>query len=426
MKIKSVNAFEVLDSRGQPTVSAQVVLDNGAVGKALVPSGASTGSYEAIELRDGDQVRYHGGGVLQVVQNIKDIIGPAIYGLDPEKQEELDNLLIKLDGTNNKSKLGANSILAVSLAVARAAANGLNLPLYQYLAKFNRSFNGEYLLPLPMLNVLNGGKHANWATDIQEYLVIPVGAKSIAEAVRCGAEVYQSLKKVVKEKGYSILVGDEGGFAPAVKTNAEAFELLKIAVENAGYQLGQDIIFGIDAAATEFYAAGKYNLKKEGLSLNSFELASFYRDLQTKYPVLSLEDIFAEDDWDGFVEFMKNSNGHEQIIGDDLYVTNVERLQKGIDLKASNSILIKLNQIGTLSETIKTINLAHDNGLTTVISHRSGETEDSFIADLAVAMGAGQIKTGAPARSERTAKYNRLIEIEQELRGVSKLANFPF
>jgi len=426
MKIADIKALEILDSRGNPTVSATVILDNGVSGTALVPSGASTGSYEAVELRDGDKTRYQGLGVLTAVRNIEEKIKPALLGLNPEENEKIDALLIDLDRTPNKAKLGANAILAISLACARAAANGLGQPLYQYLTKFNPDFKGQYELPIPMLNILNGGKHANWATDIQEYLILPIGAKSIAEAIRIGAEIYQSLKKVIKEKGYSISVGDEGGFAPAVASNEEAFKLLTQAVEAAGYVLGQDIIFGIDAAATEFYSDGVYKLKKENKILNGSELSDFYRDLATRYPLYSYEDIFAEDDWDSFRDFTALHNNSAQIIGDDLYVTNVKRLERGIKEKSTNSILIKLNQIGTLSETIRAVLLARKNGLTAVISHRSGETEDAFIADLAVALGTGQIKTGAPARSERTAKYNRLMAIEAELGNQAHYAAWPF
>ena len=426
MKIKNIKALEILDSRGNPTVAATVILDNGAQGTAMVPSGASTGSHEAVELRDGDTNRYNGLGVLTAVKNIQDKILPALVGLDAEKQAAIDKTMIDLDGTENKAKLGANAILAVSLACARAAAAGLNLPLYEYLARLNPDFNGHYELPVPMMNVLNGGKHANWATDIQEYLILPVGAKTIADAVRVGAEIYQSLKKVLKERDYNITVGDEGGFAPAVASNEETFSLLAEAVRTAGYVLGEDVVFGIDAAATEFYADGAYNLKKENKTLTGQELMGFYTDLQAKYPIYSFEDVFAEDDWESFKEFTAANKNLAQVVGDDLYVTDIKRLEKGIAEKSSNSILIKLNQIGTLTETIKAILLARRHGLTAVISHRSGETEDAFIADLAVALGVGQIKTGAPARSERTAKYNRLLEIETELGNRAAYARFPF
>jgi len=426
MKIQDIKALEILDSRGNPTVAATVILDNGARGMALVPSGASTGSYEAVELRDGDQSRYGGAGVLVAVKNILDYIRPALIGLDAQDQEKIDGVMIELDGTENKAKLGANAILAVSLAVARAAASGLNIPLYKYLTKFNPDFNGHYVLPIPMMNVLNGGKHANWATDIQEYMIFPIGAKTMAEAVRICAEIYQNLKKVLRAHDYNITVGDEGGFAPAVASNEETFYLLAEAVKAAGYELDKDIIFGIDAAATEFFLDGAYHLKKENKVLTGPELAAFYADLQTRYPIYSCEDIFAEDDWASFRDFTALNAGRVQVVGDDLYVTNVKRLERGIAEKTTNSILIKLNQIGTLSETVKAILLARQNTLTAVISHRSGETEDAFIADLVVAMGTGQIKTGAPARSERTAKYNRLMEIASELGEQGAYNVWPF
>ena len=426
MKIQNIKALEILDSRGNPTVMATVILQNGLSASASVPSGASTGSYEAVELRDGDKSLYGGSGVRQAVSNIENIIAPALIGQDVTEQKKLDEMMINLDGTENKGKLGANAILGVSMAIARAAALSLNQPLYEYLSRFNPLFSGIYQMPIPMMNVLNGGKHANWATDIQEYMILPIGAKSIAEAVRMGAEIYQNLKKVLKEKNYSISVGDEGGFAPAVSSNEETFSLLSEAVSKAGYKLGTDIVYGIDAAATEFFNGQTYDLKKEGKQMNSAELISFYQDLATRYPVVSFEDVLAEDDWDGFKEFTASFNPPVQVVGDDLYVTNTKRLEKGIETKASNSILIKLNQIGTLTETIAAVNKAHENGLTAVISHRSGETEDAFIADLVVALGTGQIKTGAPARSERTAKYNRLMAIEAELGEKASYASFPF
>lgn len=425
MKIKKIEAWEILDSRGKPTVAAKVILENGVEGSAMVPSGASTGSHEAVELRDDDQNRYHGAGVLQAVLNIEKIIAPALIGSVIYEQEKIDQDLINLDGTPNKGKLGSNAILAVSLACARAAASYHKIPLYQYLTKFNPDFTGQYILPLPMFNILNGGRHANWATDIQEYMILPIAAKDMRQAVRMASEIYHSLKKVLQTKKLSTLIGDEGGFAPAVKSNEEAFSLLQEAVLGAGYQLNKDVIFAIDVAATEFYVSSKYQLNKENKILTTAELAVFYQDLMKKYPILSLEDVFSEDDWSGFKNFLIK-NPDCQVVGDDLYVTDVKRLKKGIDEKASNSILIKLNQVGTLSETIQTILLAKKNNFTSVISHRSGETEDAFIADLAVALGAGQIKTGAPARSERTAKYNRLLEIEKELAEKATLAKFPF
>jgi len=426
MKIKSIKALQILDSRGTPTLSATVTLDNGVTGWAAVPSGASTGSYEAVELRDGDQGVYGGNGVSKAISNIETKIAPVLIGFDPTDQMAIDEAMIALDGTENKAVLGANAILGVSLAVARAAAASLNQPLYQYLSKFNPEFNGTYQMPVPMMNVLNGGKHANWATDIQEYMILPVGAKSITGAVRMGAEIYQTLKKVLKDKGYGITVGDEGGFAPAVKSNEETFHLLSEAVVAAGYTLGEDIVFGIDSAATEFFQDGAYHLKKENKIFSSDELIAFYKDLAERHPIRSFEDVLAEDDWTGFKNFTDAFNGEVQVVGDDLYVTNVKRLARGIAEKTTNSILIKLNQIGTLTETVAAINEARKNGMTAVVSHRSGETEDAFIADLVVAMGTGQIKTGAPARSERTAKYNRLMAIEAELDGKSEYAVFPF
>ncbi len=426
MKIQDIRALEILDSRGNPTVMVKVILDNGVTGSAMVPSGASTGSYEAVELRDGDKSRFLGQGVLSAVKNVEEIIKPALIGLDPENQEMIDGKMIELDGTENKAKLGANAILGVSLAVARAAAAGLNIPLYRYLAKMNPDFSGKFQMPIPMMNIMNGGKHANWATDIQEYMILPIGAKTMAGAVRICAEIYQNLKKVLKSRSYAISVGDEGGFAPAVASNEEAFSLMAEAVRDAGYTLGEDVVFGIDAAATEFFKDGNYHLNKEGKVMTGEQLAAFYEDLGTKYPIFSLEDIFSEDDWDSFKSFTANGNNLIQVVGDDLFVTNVKRLERGIADKSANSILIKLNQIGTLTETVQAVMLARKNGMTSVISHRSGETEDAFIADLVVALGTGQIKTGAPARSERTAKYNRLMEIADELGDEAVLSTFPF
>ncbi len=426
MKIQKITALEILDSRGNPTVSARVILENGISGEAAVPSGASTGSYEAVELRDGDQARYHGAGVISAIENIEKIIAPALTGFDASDQAGLDAVMLSLDGTENKAKLGANAILAVSMACARAASAALGQPLYQYLNKFNPDFDGKYYLPVPMMNVLNGGKHADWATDIQEYMILPVGAKSFASAVRMCAEIYQALKKILKAKRYAISVGDEGGFAPAFRSNEEPFQVLAEAAVAAGYTLGEEVVFGIDAAATEFYHDGVYELKKEGKKLSSQELITFYQDLSARHKLVSFEDVLAEDDWDGFKQFTAAFAPLCQIVGDDLYVTNVSRLQRGITERSSNSILIKLNQIGTLTETIAAIDLARKNGLTAVVSHRSGETEDTFIADLVVAMGTGQIKTGAPCRSERTAKYNRLLTIAAELGEKAEYAAFPF
>lgn len=427
MKIKSVLAQEILDSRGNPTIECVTTLEDGSIGWAAVPSGASTGKYEAVELRDGDEKRYGGTGVLKAVSNVNDIISQVVIGKDAQDVQNLDKAMIEADGTENKAKLGANAILSVSMSAARAEAASEKLPLYAYLSKLNPDHHGMYTMPIPEMNVMNGGKHANWATDIQEYMLFPIGAPSIVEAVRMNAEVYMNLKKILKEKGHAISVGDEGGFAPStVKTNEEPFQLLSEAVEKSGYVLGKDISFGIDPAASEFYKDGKYVLNKEGKTISSDELADFFRSLAAKYPIVSMEDIFAEDDWDGFRKYTQIDNGKTQIMGDDLYVTNVKRLQRGIQEKTTNSILIKLNQIGTITETVESILLARRNGMTAVVSHRSGETEDAFIADFVVAMGTGQIKTGAPARSERNAKYNRLMRIERELGEKAQYMKFPF
>lgn len=424
MTIKNISALEVLDSRGRPTVLATVNLNSGISASAMVPSGASTGSHEALELRDNDPKRYFGKGVLKAVSNIENIISPALAGLSADRQGEIDQIMIDLDATADKSNLGANAILAVSLAVSRVAATSLNIPLYAYLSRFNPNFKGEYTLPRPMMNVLNGGRHANFSCDIQEYMILPLKVKSISEAIRLGAEVYEALKTVLQKKNYSLLVGDEGGFAPAVENNEEPFKLLKEAIEIAGYNLKDDFVFGIDAAASEFFKEGKYELKKENKILSSEDLACYYEDIISKYPLVLLEDVFDEDDWKSFASFTKK-HPHLQVVGDDLYVTSLDRLKKGIELSTTNSILIKLNQIGTLSETIAVINLAHESGMTAMVSHRSGETEDSYIADFAVAMGCGQIKTGSLARSERLAKYNRLIQIESDLGTKAKLVPWP-
>jgi enolase len=421
MKIRSIEALEILDSRGNPTIETTVVLEDGSAGMAAVPSGASTGSYEAHELRDGGE-RYGGNGVQKAIANVEKL-AEELIGMEASDQEALDNKMILLDGSDNKINLGANAILSISLAAAVAEAKSNKKPLFAYLAKMNPEATGKYALPVPMMNIMNGGKHANWATDIQEYMILPIGAPSMKEAVRWCAEIYQELKKVLKSKGYQVSVGDEGGFAPAVGSNDEPFELMSEAVKAAGYQLGMQVAFGIDAAASEFYHDGHYELKKEGQTLTAAELSDFYAGLLEKYPIISMEDIFAEDDWQAFANFQARFP-QLQVVGDDLYVTNLKRLEQGIELKASNSILIKLNQIGTLSETVKAILRARQAGMTAVISHRSGETEDTFISDLAVAMGTGQIKTGAPARSERTAKYNRLMRIEQQLGGTAFFAKW--
>ncbi len=424
MKIRTIKASEILDSRANPTISATVVLEDGSSGTSAVPSGASTGSYEAHELRDGDSKRFAGNGVLKAVVNV-DKIAEKLIGLEAGDQQIIDQTMLDLDGTENKSTLGANAILSVSLAVAVAEAKAEKKPLFAYLAKFNPDYNGKFVLPIPMMNIMNGGKHANWATDIQEYMIMPVGAKSMAQAVRMGAEVYGRLKEVLKDKQYNINVGDEGGFAPAVSSNAEPFALISEAIERAGYALGTEIVLAIDAAASEFFTDGQYNLKKENKTMSGLELVNFYKDLAKQYPIVSLEDPFHEDDWDSFATLTASLSG-KQVVGDDLYVTNLSRLKMGIVKKASNSILIKLNQIGTLSETMATILEARQHGLTSVISHRSGETEDTFIADLAAAFGTGQIKTGAPARSERTVKYNRLMKIEELITTGSEYAKWPF
>lgn len=425
MKIKEIFAQEILDSRGNPTIEATVTLEDGSIGTSMVPSGASTGSHEAVELRDGDLERYNGAGVLKAVENVNNIISYKLQGVDAANQRLVDKMMIELDGTENKAKLGANAILAVSMAAARAEASSEKLPLYEYLARLDPDFDGKYVMPIPMMNIMNGGKHANWATDIQEYMILPTGADNFQEAVRMCAEIYAQLKKVVKNKGYATGIGDEGGFAPEVKSNEEPFALMAEAIKNAKYELGKDVFLGIDAAATEFFTDDQYDLRKEGKAMGSLDLADFYAGMMEKYPIVSLEDIFAEDDWSGFGAFHKKFP-KKQLVGDDLYVTNPKRLQKGIELKASNSILIKLNQIGTVSETVDAILLARKNDMTAVVSHRSGETEDTFIADFVVAMGTGQIKTGAPCRSERTAKYNRLMAIERELGAKAKYTKWPF
>ena len=427
MKIKSLLAQEILDSRGNPTIECVTTLEDGSIGWAAIPSGASTGKYEAVELRDSDPKRFNGSGVLKAVENVNTKILSAVAGLDAEDHKKLDQTMIELDGTENKANLGANAILSVSLSVARAEAASEKKPLYQYLSKFNPDFNGTYIMPIPEMNVMNGGKHANWATDIQEYILFPIGAPSVVEAIRMNAEVYASLKNIIKKKGYSITVGDEGGFAPSTtKNNEEPFQLMGEAIEKAGYVLGKDICFGIDPAASEFFKDGKYQFKKEGKSLTTDELVEFYLNIWKKYPIVSMEDMFDQDDWDGFKKLFDKTNGKLQVMGDDLFVTNVKRLQKGIDEKTCNSTLIKLNQIGTLSETVDAVLLARRAGMTAIVSHRSAETEDTFMADFVVAMGTGQIKTGAPARGERTAKYNRLMRIERELEDKAQYSKFPF
>ncbi|GHO69209.1 enolase [Ktedonobacter sp. SOSP1-52] len=408
--IEEVTAHEILDSRGNPTVQVEVLLMGGAHGIAAVPSGASTGAHEAVELRDGDKSRYGGKGVLKAVENVNDQISDALVGLDASDQVMIDEIMIELDGTSNKGKLGANALLGVSLAVAKAAAQAHQQPLYRYLGGVSAR-----TLPVPMLNILNGGKHADNSTDFQEYMILPVGAPSFREALRWGAEVYQGLKKVLHGKRFNTNVGDEGGFAPSLSSNREALELIVAAIEAAGYKPGVDIFLGMDTASTELYENGKYVLAREGRTLNSKEMIDLYEQWIGEYPIVTIEDGLAEDDWEGWSIMRQRLGGRVQLVGDDLFVTNTTRLKRGISEGSANSILVKLNQIGTLTETLEAIEMAKRAGYTAVVSHRSGETEDTTIADLVVATNAGQIKTGAPARSERVAKYNRLLVIEDEL-----------
>jgi len=411
-EIIDVLAREILDSRGNPTIEVEVLLESGYVGTAAVPSGASTGEHEAVELRDGDKSRYSGKGVLKAVQNVNDIIAEEIIGFDSTDQIMIDRLMIDLDGTENKGKLGANAILGVSLAVAKAAAAALGLPLYQYLGGVNAK-----VLPVPMMNILNGGKHADNNVDLQEFMVMPVNAPNFRESLRMGVQVFHSLKKVLSSKGYNTAVGDEGGFAPDLKSNEEAVEVILEAIEKAGFKAGKDIYLALDPASSEFYDAKRkvYMLKSEKKELSSEKIVDYYANWVKKYPIISIEDGMAEDDWDGW-KIMTDKLGKKiQIVGDDLFVTNTKRLKMGIDKGITNSILIKLNQIGTVTETLDCIEMAHRAGYTTVISHRSGETEDSTIADVAVAVNAGQIKTGSASRSDRIAKYNQLLRIEEML-----------
>jgi len=408
--IEDIQAREILDSRGSPTIEVAVQLIGGARGLAAVPSGASTGAHEAVELRDGDKKRYGGKGVLSAVRNVNDTIREALVGRDANEQVLVDELMIKLDGTANKGKLGANAILGVSLAVARAAANANQQPLYRYIGGVSAR-----TLPVPMMNILNGGKHADNSTDMQEYMVLPVGAPTFHEALRMGAEVYQGLKKVLHDKKLNTNVGDEGGFAPSLSSNREALEVIVAAIEAAGYKPGVDIFLGMDPAASEFYEDGKYVLAREGRILTSREMVDLYERWLNDYPIITIEDGLAEDDWEGWAQLRQRLGDRVQLVGDDLFVTNTERLKRGIREHSANSILIKLNQIGTLTETLAAIEMAKCAAFTAVVSHRSGETEDTTVADLVVASNAGQIKTGAPARSERVAKYNRLLAIEDEL-----------
>jgi enolase len=410
-EIDLVHAREVLDSRGNPTVEAEVTLSSGAMGRAIVPSGASTGEHEAVELRDGDKSRYLGKGVLKAVENVNNIIGPHVEGLDASRQSDLDAEMIELDGTENKEKLGANAILAVSMAAARAAANHFELPLYRYLGGVNAS-----ILPVPMMNIINGGAHADSNVDFQEFMAMPVGAPSFSEALRWGAETFHALKSVLKKRGYSTAVGDEGGFAPSLKSNEEAIEVILEAITLAGYRPGHDVAIALDPAASEFYDGSKYVFKKsDGSVKTSEQLVKFWAEWVRQYPIVSLEDGLAEDDWDGWKLMTDELGGKVQLVGDDIFVTNTSRLARGIDTGVGNSILIKVNQIGTITETLEAIEMARRNNYTAVMSHRSGETEDTFIADLAVATGTGQIKTGSASRTDRIAKYNQLLRIEEEL-----------
>ncbi|MBB6630805.1 phosphopyruvate hydratase [Clostridium algidicarnis] len=410
VEIVDIFARQILDSRSFPTVEVEVTLEDGTVGVASVPSGASTGIFEAVELRDGDKSKFKGKGVLKAVENINETIATELVGMNIFDQVSIDNLMIELDGTENKGKLGANAILGVSLAVAKAAANYLGLPLYQYIGGVNAK-----VLPVPMMNIINGGEHADNNVDLQEFMIMPVGASSFSEALRMGSEVYHTLKTLLKSKGYDTGVGDEGGFAPNLGSNEEAIAIIVEAIEKAGYKPGKDIFIALDPASSEFFEDGNYNLKGEGRILTPEEMANYYVELASKYPIISIEDGMAEEDWEGWRLLTEKIGDKVQLVGDDLFVTNTKRLNMGIEKGVANSILIKLNQIGTLTETLNAIERAQRAGYTAVVSHRSGETEDTTIADLVVAVNAGQIKTGAPARSERVAKYNQLLRIEEEL-----------
>ncbi|HOK53617.1 MAG TPA: phosphopyruvate hydratase [Armatimonadota bacterium] len=413
--IEEVYAREILDSRGNPTIEVEVYLEDGSMGRAAVPSGASTGTYEAVELRDGEEGRYGGKGVTKAVDNVNDIIAPELITWDATDQIGIDEMMIELDGTPNKGKLGANAILGVSLAVAKAAAESVGLPLYRYIGGVS-----AHALPVPMMNILNGGKHADNNVDLQEFMVMPAGAGSFADALRMGTEVFHSLKSVLKKRGMNTAVGDEGGFAPNLGSNEEAIQVITEAIEKAGYVPGEHVFIALDAAASEVYQDGKYNLAGEGVVRSSDEMIDYYESLVNKYPVISIEDGLAESDWDGWVKLTQRLGKRIQLVGDDLYVTNTEFLKKGIELSASNAILIKVNQIGTLTETLAAIEMAKRAQFAAVVSHRSGETEDVTIADIVVATNAGQIKTGAPSRTDRVAKYNQLLRIEDELAGAAQ------
>jgi len=422
MEIVSVEGLEVLDSRGNPTVDVRVILEDGSFGTAIVPSGASTGIHEALEMRDGDKSRYNGKGVLKAVENVNGEIADNLLGMESLEQKEIDEFMIELDGTKNKSRLGANAMLGVSLAVAKASANSLGLPLYRYIG-------GVYahVLPTPMMNILNGGAHTAWqSTDAQEFMVMPLGAPSFAEGLRWGAEIYHKLKEVLKGRGYATLVGDEGGYAPALKANNEAVEVILEAIEKAGYKAGEQVCIALDPAASELYEEDTkmYNLRKEGKKLTSEQMVDFWINWTKQYPIISIEDGLAQDDWEGWKMITQKIGDKVQLVGDDLLVTNPERVRRAIKEDACNALLVKLNQIGTLTETIEAVETCHRNGWRAVTSHRSGETEDSTIADLAVALNMGQIKTGAPARSDRVAKYNQLLRIEAELGDTAKYAGW--
>jgi enolase len=413
LTIKNIIGREILDSRGNPTVEVDVILKDGSFGRAAVPSGASTGSYEAIELRDGDKKRYLGKGVLKAVENVNVKIKKALVGKTFD-QSSIDEAMIKLDGTKTKSNLGANAILGVSMAFSHAAAASMKKPLYMYFASIAKT-GKKISLPLPMMNILNGGQHATNSTDFQEFMIMPIGAKSFSEALRMGAEIFHHLKKMLKDQGMTTTTGDEGGYAPSLPSNEAAIEIISKAVKVAGYKLGKDVGIAMDVAATELYKDGVYDLEREGKKMTSKEMVQLYKTWCKKYPILSIEDGFAEDDWEGYQEFTKAMGSKVQVVGDDLFVTNIERLEKGIQIKAANSILIKLNQIGTVSETIQAVKMAHKAGMTAIISHRSGETEDTTIAHFVVGTGCGQIKTGSLCRTDRVAKYNELLRIEESL-----------
>ena len=416
--IKNIKAREILDSRGNPTVEVDVFLENGVFGRAAVPSGASTGEYEAAELRDNDKSRYSGKGVLNAVNNVNNEINKTLIGTDVNDQTKIDNTLINLDGTQNKSRLGANAILGVSLASARAASTFNDIPLYQHLGTTN-----DFIMPVPMMNILNGGSHANNTVDIQEFMIFPFGASTFSEALRIGTEIFHKLKSELHKKGLNTAVGDEGGFAPNLSSNEEAIEIILKSIEKAGYKPGEEVFLALDVAASELYENGEYNLMSENKAFSSSEMTSYLESLVEKYPIISIEDGLDENDWDGWKKLTKSLGQNVQIVGDDLTVTNITRLQKAIDNKSMNSILIKLNQIGTLSETIQAVELARKVNYGAVISHRSGETEDTFIADLSVAMGMGQIKTGSISRSDRVAKYNQLLRIEEHLGSQASIAS---